>query len=131
MMTFCAFFMMKAASSAEPSFTGRASPLGPPAAAISPPKPPRMTEMKERDRKSTRVNSSHVKISYAVFCLKKKVVYRSRLALERGSEQTVDLLLDLVHQLLAVVVEKLDAVVLVRFVCGRSDRGEVVRDLVD
>src|SRR5690606_40479933 len=24
------------------------------------------------DRKSTRVNSSHVKISYAVFCLKKK-----------------------------------------------------------
>src|SRR5690606_42058526 len=26
----------------------------------------------ERDRKSTRLNSSHVKISYAVFCLKKK-----------------------------------------------------------
>src|SRR5690606_40880129 len=25
------------------------------------------------DRKSTRVNSSHVKISYAVFCLKKKI----------------------------------------------------------
>src|SRR5690606_40071134 len=25
----------------------------------------------ERDRKSTRLNSSHVKISYAVFCLKK------------------------------------------------------------
>src|SRR5690606_42052765 len=29
-----------------------------------------MTE--SRDRKSTRLNSSHVKISYAVFCLKKK-----------------------------------------------------------
>src|SRR5690606_4485323 len=29
-----------------------------------------MTEV--RDRKSTRLNSSHVKISYAVFCLKKK-----------------------------------------------------------
>src|SRR5690606_41688889 len=28
-------------------------------------------EMRE-DRKSTRLNSSHVKISYAVFCLKKK-----------------------------------------------------------
>src|SRR5690606_42165932 len=28
--------------------------------------------MKEQDRKSTRLNSSHVKISYAVFCLKKK-----------------------------------------------------------
>src|SRR5690606_41479392 len=26
------------------------------------------------DRKSTRLNSSHVKISYAVFCLKKKTV---------------------------------------------------------
>src|SRR5690625_7731970 len=27
------------------------------------------------DRKSTRLNSSHVAISYAVFCLKKKMVY--------------------------------------------------------
>src|SRR3989442_11296682 len=27
-----------------------------------------------RDRKSTRLNSSHVRISYAVFCLKKKVL---------------------------------------------------------
>src|SRR5439155_11379269 len=29
-----------------------------------------------RDRKSTRLNSSHVAISYAVFCLKKKNVNR-------------------------------------------------------
>src|SRR2546430_12674316 len=28
--------------------------------------------LKERDRKSTRLNSSHSQISYAVFCLKKK-----------------------------------------------------------
>src|SRR5690606_39500312 len=28
--------------------------------------------VRSRDRKSTRLNSSHVKISYAVFCLKKK-----------------------------------------------------------
>src|SRR5690349_22069523 len=28
----------------------------------------------ERDRKSTRLNSSHVEISYAVFCLKKKIM---------------------------------------------------------
>src|SRR5699024_12786800 len=28
-----------------------------------------------RDRKSTRLNSSHVSISYAVFCLKKKNIY--------------------------------------------------------
>src|SRR5690606_42088107 len=29
-------------------------------------------ELARQDRKSTRLNSSHVKISYAVFCLKKK-----------------------------------------------------------
>src|SRR5699024_12272458 len=33
--------------------------------------PPR-GERKKLDRKSTRLNSSHVSISYAVFCLKKK-----------------------------------------------------------
>src|SRR5688572_32098482 len=27
------------------------------------------------DRKSTRLNSSHSQISYAVFCLKKKIIY--------------------------------------------------------
>src|SRR5690606_41977008 len=30
------------------------------------------------DRKSTRLNSSHVKISYAVFCLKKKISPRPK-----------------------------------------------------
>src|SRR3712207_8257191 len=30
-----------------------------------------------RDRKSTRLNSSHANISYAVFCLKKKISYHS------------------------------------------------------
>src|SRR5438874_5970801 len=35
------------------------------------PRAVRETETK-RDRKSTRLNSSHVEISYAVFCLKKK-----------------------------------------------------------
>src|SRR5690625_6181835 len=29
-------------------------------------------DAREKDRKSTRLNSSHVAISYAVFCLKKK-----------------------------------------------------------
>src|SRR2546426_8554847 len=33
--------------------------------------PPRM-DPPEQDRKSTRLNSSHLVISYAVFCLKKK-----------------------------------------------------------
>src|SRR5215475_15325096 len=35
-------------------------------------RPPSQTRSRWRDRKSTRLNSSHVKISYAVFCLKKK-----------------------------------------------------------
>src|SRR5438552_5760370 len=30
----------------------------------------------EQDRKSTRLNSSHQIISYAVFCLKKKTIYQ-------------------------------------------------------
>src|SRR3712207_7978114 len=30
------------------------------------------TDVRGRDRKSTRLNSSHANISYAVFCLKKK-----------------------------------------------------------
>src|SRR5690606_39797032 len=40
-----------------------------------PPAPPRRAC---QDRKSTRLNSSHVKISYAVFCLKKKKNTESR-----------------------------------------------------
>src|SRR2546430_7504727 len=38
-----------------------------------------VTELRRRelvDRKSTRLNSSHSQISYAVFCLKKKNIYR-------------------------------------------------------
>src|SRR5688572_32445779 len=31
-----------------------------------------LRDKRERDRKSTRLNSSHSQISYAVFCLKKK-----------------------------------------------------------
>src|SRR5699024_11519739 len=33
---------------------------------------PMLSRQKSADRKSTRLNSSHVSISYAVFCLKKK-----------------------------------------------------------
>src|SRR5690606_39386179 len=33
---------------------------------------PDLQAFQQADRKSTRLNSSHVKISYAVFCLKKK-----------------------------------------------------------
>src|SRR5438034_8811751 len=45
---------------------------GSPAAKSAPP-PRRSTASRaSRDRKSTRLNSSHTVISYAVFCLKKK-----------------------------------------------------------
>src|SRR3712207_7020833 len=36
---------------------------------------PRMVECDLSDRKSTRLNSSHANISYAVFCLKNKKIY--------------------------------------------------------
>src|SRR3989442_3207349 len=42
---------------------------------LRPPLPPCIVSSSARsglDRKSTRLNSSHVRISYAVFCLKKK-----------------------------------------------------------
>src|SRR5206468_11068508 len=41
---------------------------------------PRLVDHREgRDRKSTRLNSSHDQISYAVFCLKKKMTERDAL----------------------------------------------------
>src|SRR5437870_12679893 len=49
---------------------------------LSPRRPPsgvggrRGLSISRGDRKSTRLNSSHVAISYAVFCLKKKTNYR-------------------------------------------------------
>src|SRR3989442_8852082 len=50
----------------------------------------------DEDRKSTRLNSSHVRISYAVFCLKKKKTTKTRIQqtshltnlFGRGSELT-------------------------------------------
>src|SRR5438034_11333644 len=42
-----------------------------------------LRSLKSRDRKSTRLNSSHTVISYAVFCLKKK---KHKPKLETGAE---------------------------------------------
>src|SRR5215475_1101076 len=42
------------------------------------------------DRKSTRLNSSHVKISYAVFCLKKKKNYNGCLERKNKTLKLVD-----------------------------------------
>src|SRR5690606_41021903 len=41
------------------------------------PQPLRPITPTRQDRKSTRLNSSHVKISYAVFCLKKKKKHKN------------------------------------------------------
>src|SRR5687768_17653243 len=40
--------------------------------AVAAPRPARTRNVEPQDRKSTRLNSSHGYISYAVFCLKKK-----------------------------------------------------------
>src|SRR5258708_26676221 len=42
------------------------------------------------DRKSTRLNSSHQIISYAVFCLKKKILSPTRRRHQRGPPRTTD-----------------------------------------
>src|SRR5699024_11323748 len=41
----------------------------------------------EKDRKSTRLNSSHVSISYAVFCLKKKKHHRQALQARKNKRR--------------------------------------------
>src|SRR3712207_7871592 len=45
-------------------------------------------EVAPGDRKSTRLNSSHANISYAVFCLKKKKTRATNSILSRSSEHT-------------------------------------------
>src|SRR3989337_3786446 len=44
----------------------------------------------ERDRKSTRLNSSHGSISYAVFCLKKKTIVKAVALVRRPFAATCD-----------------------------------------
>src|SRR3712207_8971409 len=43
------------------------------------------------DRKSTRLNSSHANISYAVFCLKKKKSHRTPVSLDRPPTNLPDI----------------------------------------
>src|SRR2546429_1256274 len=50
-----------------------------------------------RDRKSTRLNSSHGYISYAVFCLKKKKLHTRRRATLRSAPMSLACLLLDVH----------------------------------
>src|SRR5437867_8754917 len=46
---------------------------------------------KQRDRKSTRLNSSHRTISYAVFCLKKKITTHSHDSLHLDAHGSVNI----------------------------------------
>src|SRR5688572_31347290 len=47
------------------------------------------------DRKSTRLNSSHSQISYAVFCLKKKKIHQSYNDSHHYSQVSIDLRINL------------------------------------
>src|SRR5688572_31541257 len=49
--------------------------------------PGRCGESRGADRKSTRLNSSHSQISYAVFCLKKKIEKRLREVVNRPVDE--------------------------------------------
>src|SRR5690554_7790341 len=60
------------AAAQEPGVTHR--PAHDPAQHVAAPLVGREDPVRQ-DRKSTRLNSSHVRISYAVFCLKKKETY--------------------------------------------------------
>src|SRR5256885_8664918 len=64
-------------------------------------------QVRHQDRKSTRLNSSHLVISYAVFCLKKKI-YEVRSILNKTfrtiqNEQTALIHSDIIH---AVALDK-------------------------
>src|SRR5260221_7011405 len=56
---------------------------------------------KRRDRKSTRLNSSHTVISYAVFCLKKKKKKKDR---ERSKDKLIRII-DAAVLILYVLIE--------------------------
>src|SRR5437773_6101204 len=47
--------------------------------------PPSWPDARLQDRKSTRLNSSHITISYAVFCLKKKKKTRTSIEITTAS----------------------------------------------
>src|SRR6266571_4311826 len=54
-----------------------------------PPRPPR-PPLTPGDRKSTRLNSSHMSISYAVFCLKKKKAHQDHDDAHRADDQPIE-----------------------------------------
>src|SRR5690349_22009456 len=51
------------------------------------------------DRKSTRLNSSHVEISYAVFCLKKKKKKKKKKNETKNNKDTIEMRSDISHEM--------------------------------
>src|SRR5204862_4655061 len=99
--------LFRSLPSGEPSDAHRSSAWMPslssqPRSSPSPPEPPDArfrlplgspprrgaSETERRDRKSTRLNSSHVESSYAVFCLKKKKQDRIRSGMQTQLDRT-------------------------------------------
>src|SRR2546430_11623717 len=65
---------------ARPRWRARAARRPQAQAQLQPPDFATLVRVRE-DRKSTRLNSSHSQISYAVFCLKKKILIKQALLL--------------------------------------------------
>src|SRR5699024_12219417 len=80
----CASRVVTATSSVVAGRSGRSAPR-PASPSRSFPASPRPCPSPPSDRKSTRLNSSHVSISYAVFCLKKKTKQEYSYTTERHS----------------------------------------------
>src|SRR5699024_12130149 len=78
---------------ALPISRGRSARWGPRWSPRSPRTATEWTSM-SGDRKSTRLNSSHVSISYAVFCLKKKKQGEVRLLVGQPLHATLDVAVD-------------------------------------
>src|SRR5438876_3167539 len=69
---------------------GAAPKLGPEITPCSTVGPRKADRQRHRDRKSTRLNSSHPSISYAVFCLKKKKKKNNTKLSKRNDKYTCD-----------------------------------------
>src|SRR3989440_3363598 len=69
---------------------GREQARGQRAARCAPDDGSSARRMGDRDRKSTRLNSSHDQISYAVFCLKKKKKKKEEINKEKENKREID-----------------------------------------
>src|SRR2546430_10257920 len=86
--------LFRSGAQSLPAAEHRAASLAAPARGVAaelPLQATRRVRFDTEDRKSTRLNSSHSQISYAVFCLKKKNTTRLRLSRHLPTRQSVHL----------------------------------------